>query len=58
MSFRSKLRIDYAVLKNTGMKLLEYSDGEMLPERMADSLILNELKTREDLRRSFRNLCS
>ena len=34
------------------MKLLEYSDGEILTEGMADSLILNELKIRKDLSHS------
>ena len=32
MSFRSKLRADSAVLQNTGVKVLKYSDGEMLTE--------------------------
>ena len=29
MSCRSKLRIDYTVLQNTGIKVLKYSDGEI-----------------------------
>ena len=53
MSFRSKLRIDYAVLQNTGIKVIKYSDREILTEGMANLLILNELNLREDLRHSL-----